>query len=193
VPLLRHKVCSLIAATVLVAACSSDADDAADSDGSDAASAEDLTLIADAVENDLSTAPIVAGAPLNPYDLRSGQCFNEGSWYDEERERRIEMTASIGCDQPHNKEVFHEAIFPAPSGAPFPGETKMTEWSTELCYSAFEDFVGLEYELSVFEITFIQPTEATFEHPVGQHRRVTCVLFDGTTDQKTGSARAAGV
>ena len=66
----------------------------------------------------------------------------------------------------------------------------MTEWSTELCYGAFEQFVGLEYELSRYEIGFIQPTEATFEHEVGRHRRVACVLFDEGGEELVGTARA---
>jgi len=142
---------------------------------------------------DSDEPPQVPGAPLNPFDLRAGMCFNEGSWYDEDLDRRIELTASVDCSETHAKEVFHEADFPAPAGAPFPGETKMTEWSTELCYQAFSDFVGLEYELSSYEIGFLQPTEETFEHPVGRHRRVTCMLFDLAGEAKVGSAEGTGL
>ncbi len=177
---------------VICAACSSDGATAEEGASPDSAEGSDPT--ADTSTDDAAdAAPVVAGAPLNPFDLRAGQCFNEGAWYDEERERRIELTAAIDCAQPHNKEVYHEAEFPAPEGAPYPGEVKMTEWSTELCYSAFVDFVGLDYELSTYEIGFIQPTEATFEHPVGRHRRVTCVLYDTGNEHMVGSAEATGV
>lgn len=142
---------------------------------------------------DPDAPPVVPGAPLNPFDLRSGQCFNEGSWYDEVLERRIDLTASVDCAQPHQKEVFHEAEFPAPNGAPYPGETKMTEWSTQLCYEAFTEFVDAEYELSIYEIDFLQPTQETFEHPVGRHRRVTCFLFDPAAEMASGSAQSTGV
>lgn len=147
----------------------------------------------ESIESELDAAPNVPGAPLNPFDLRAGQCFNQGSWFDEELERRIDLTASVSCDQPHQKEMYHEAEFPAPNGAPFPGEAKMTEWSTQVCYEAFPDFVDSEYELSQFEIGFLQPTQATFEHEVGRHRRVTCYLFDPSADVSTGTAERSGL
>ncbi len=180
----------ILLVALFAAACSSDAtDDGGDSDAGTSGSESG----SESATADLETTPEVPGAPLNPFDLRSGQCFNEGSWYDEVLERRIDLTASVDCAQPHQKEVFHEAEFPAPNGAPYPGETKMTEWSTQLCYDAFDDFVNAEYELSIFEIDFLQPTRETFEHPVGRHRRVTCFLYNPAEDMVTGSARGAGI
>ena len=187
----NHSVAiAILIVALLASACSSGTDDPEKNTVSAAESAStDETESA----GDATAPPIVPGAPLNPFDLRAGQCFNEGSWYDEVLERRIDLTAMVECDQPHQREVFHEAEFPAPNGAPFPGETKMTEWSTQLCYAAFSEFVDAEYELSVYEIDFLQPTQETFEHPVGRHRRVTCFLFDQSTEMVTGSARATGL
>lgn len=177
---------------VFLGACSSSPDEAAQSDGE---VPNEITPDTDASGEPAEPEgpPVVIGAPLNPFDLRAGQCYNEGSWFDDERERRIELTATVGCEQPHQREVFFEAEFPAPNGAPFPGDVAMDEWSTELCYTAFSDFVGLDYELSRYEIGFIHPTEATFEHEVGRHRRVTCVLFDLSGDELTGSAQNSGL
>lgn len=176
---------------MILGACSSSPDDAAQGDDE---ALNEVTAETDASGDAVEPAepPQIIGAPLNPFDLRAGQCYNEGSWFDEERERRIELTATVGCDQPHQREVFFEAEFPAPNGAPFPGDVAMDEWSTELCYNAFEGFVGTEYELSRYEIGFIHPTEATFEHEVGRHRRVTCVLFDLLGDELVGSAQNSG-
>jgi hypothetical protein len=137
--------------------------------------------------------PEWTGAQLNRYDLRVGNCFSEWSWFDEEFDRRINITAAVDCGETHLREVFHEAEFPAPNGAPFPGEAKMTEWSTDLCYGAFADSVGVEYELSVYGIDFIQPTQETFEHPVGRHRRVTCILYHVDDDELMGSARLTAI
>ncbi|MBT8207340.1 MAG: septum formation family protein [Acidimicrobiia bacterium] len=174
----------LLASLVVLGACTSSPDELAESpnaesEGNDTAEVEEL---------DETVEPEWAGAPLNPFDLRKGQCFNEVSWIDVVQDRRIEITAAIDCDQPHDKEMYHEIEFPAPNGAPFPGETKMTEWSTERCFDAFEDFVGEEYVLSAYEIGFLQPTQETFEHPVGRHRRVTCYLYDDAGDKLTESA-----
>lgn len=146
-----------------------------------------------AIAADEEGEPDWTGEQLNPYDLRSGQCFSEWSWFDVDFDRRINITATVDCSKSHTREVFFEAEFPAPNGAPFPGETKMTEWSTDLCYGAFADFIGLEYELSVYGIDFIQPTQETFEHPVGRHRRVTCVLFHIDGEDLVESARSSAV
>jgi len=170
--------------------CSSGGDDENSSEGETTGESDGSGLQSLADE---PTEPNVPGAPLNPFDLRAGQCFNQGSWYDEELERRIDLTASVDCAQPHQREMYHEAEFPAPNGAPYPGEAKMTEWSTQVCYDAFSEFVNADYELSVFEIGFLQPTQATFEHEVGRHRRVTCYLYDPAQDMTSGSAAGTGL
>lgn len=180
----------LLAVVFVSTACSStnaEIDEGAQAPSDDG---EEQVLLAD---GEAEGEPDWTGAQLNPYDLRVGQCFSEWSWFDDDFDRRINITAAIDCNEPHKKEVFHEAEFPAPNGAPFPGETKMTEWSTDLCYSAFADFVGVDYELSVYGIDFIQPTQETFEHPVGRHRRVTCVLFHIDDLELEGSARQTAV
>lgn len=180
----------LVFGMTLLVACSSSATDE-DSTGGPAPGDPDHEL-ADG-DDDEGGEPDWTGAPLNPFDLRFGQCFNEVSWIDEEEDRRINITASIDCEQPHDKEVYFESEFPAATGAPFPGDEQMTAWSQQLCYDAFEEFVGEEYELSIYEIDFLQPTKATFEHAVGQHRRVSCFVFSTAADQTVGSARALGV
>ena len=182
---------ALLVALALVSVACTSSTESEDGTGSEDGGSTDSDVAVNDVDPD--APPVVPGAPLNPFDLRAGQCFNEGTWYDEQLERRIDLTASVECTQPHQKEVFHEAEFPAPNGAPFPGEAKMTEWSTRLCYDAFPGFVGAEYELSVYDITFLQPTQETFEHPVGRHRRVTCFLFDPSEDIVTGTARDSGL
>lgn len=184
-----RRLLILLAVLVSLGACSSEGAEA--DTGSEDASSEDST--SESEEEDESAIPEWTGAPLNPFDLRSGQCFNEVSWIDEVQERRINITAAIDCNQPHDKEVYHEAEFPAPNGAPYPGELKMSEWSTEVCYEAFEDFVGEEYELSMYGIDFLQPTQETFEHPVGRHRRVTCFLYDTGGEPLTTSARGSAL
>ena len=170
-----------------------DTDDAtavAVDEGTSVAGVLGATLTVDAEED---AVPNVPGAPLNRFDLQVGQCFNEGSWYDEELDRRIELTASVDCEQVHQNEVYFDGEFPAPSEAPFPGDDKMSEWSTQLCYDAFNDFVDNEYEVSTYEIGFIQPTQDTFEHPIGRHRRVFCYVFDTSGDPTSGSAAGSGL
>lgn len=196
---MRRLLLLLCALTLLAASCSSSSDaDGSLPDGEGNASAnESLSGEGDGstevAQNTATTIPSVPGAPLNRFELEVGQCFNQGSWYDEVLDRRVDLTAAVECGQEHQSEVYHEAEFPAPNGAPFPGETKMSEWSTRLCYDAFDDFVDAEYEVSTFEIGFVQPTQDTFEHPVGRHRRVFCYVYDVTGETTQGSARGSGL
>ena len=187
----------LLLLAICIGACSSDGDQAeATKDSFDTAGVaivdeeSDDTDTTDVAENDI---PDVPGAPLNRFDLQVGQCFNEGSWYDENLDRRVDLTAAVDCAQEHQSEVYHEASFPAPNGAPFPGDDKMTEWSTQVCYDQFAPFVGADYEESVYEIGFVQPTRDTFEHPVGRHRRVFCFVHPTTAEPTVGSAADSGL
>lgn len=181
---------------VLLAACSSDGEQAeAVKDSFDNAS---IAIVSDETGDEETSVPEsdipdVPGAPLNRFDLQVGQCFNEGSWYDENLDRRVDLTAAVDCTQEHQSEVYHEASFPAPNGAPFPGDDKMTEWSTQVCYEQFAPFVGADYEESLFEIGFVQPTRDTFEHPVGRHRRVFCYVHPTTAEPTVGSAANSGL
>lgn len=198
----------VLALALFAGACSST--DTNSTDGSDVSSATDttgqisdgdrvesgvagetLTVNTDAGDDD--AIPDVPGAPLNRFDLQVGQCFNEGSWYDEVLDRRVDLTATVDCELEHQSEVYFDGEFPAPSEAPFPGDDRMSEWSTQLCYDAFNEFVATEYEVSVYEIGFVQPTQDTFENPIGRHRRVFCYVFDASGEPTVGSAAGSGL
>lgn len=187
-----RKIIGLLLALCLFAgACSSSSDDSAESNDPTADSDQsEETSDGDADQAEpVNDVPSVPGAPLNRFDLQVGQCFNEGSWYDEALDRRVDLTASIDCNAEHQSEVYHEAEFPAPNGAPYPGDDTMTEWSTQICYDEFDDFVEADYEVSIFEIGFVQPTRETFEHPVGRHRRVFCYVYPIGGELHEGSAQ----
>ncbi len=174
---------------VLIAGCSSGTGD--ELGGSDESGGPSDGPAAD--DEDLPAEPEWTGAPLNPFDLEVGQCFNEYSWVDVDLDQRINLTTVVGCAEAHDREVYHSAEFPAGAGAPFPGETTMEAFSTELCYDAFEGFIGLEYELSEYQLSFLHPTKETFEHPVGRHRRVLCFIHPSNGAQTESSAAGLGV
>ncbi len=194
--MLKRLSVTFILFALIAGACSSDsvdeeaAKDSFDDAGIAIVAGESDTEATGEPESDI---PEVPGAPLNRFDLEVGQCFNEGSWYDENLDRRVDLTASIDCAQAHQSEVYHEASFPAPNGAPFPGDDKMTEWSTQVCYDQFAPFVGADYEESSLEIGFVQPTRDTFEHPVGRHRRVFCYVHHISAEPIVGSAEGTGL
>ncbi len=171
--------------SVLLSACSSSPEDELTGGGNPG----DGDGVDEVVETD--GEPDWTGAPLNPFDLQIGDCFNEYSWIDVDLDQRINLTTVVGCDTVHDREVYFAAEFPAGAGAPYPGVGPMAEFSTELCYEAFEAFIGTEYEVSEYELSFLHPTKETFEHPVGRHRRILC--FTHRLDGSPTSESAAGI
>ena len=77
------------------------------------------------------------------------------------------------CDGPHTAEVFSIFSIPAAEQEPFPGQEAIVSYSEPACVADFEEYVGLAYSASIFEIKHFTPIEATWE--LGD-REVVCML-----------------
>jgi hypothetical protein len=118
------------------------------------------------------------------FDLNVGDCFNDP----EESEGLISDLTLLPCDQPHDNEVFALVNHPAGDGEAFPGDEAMDTFAEEQCLSAFEQYVGLPYEESVFAYVPIKPTAETW---ADGDREVVCVLYDGQLEELEGSVRGS--
>ena len=96
------------------------------------------------------------GTVTDPYDLPVGTCFNQYTYLDR-NDLPAQLTTAIGCNRPHNGQVYAILIHHAPSGAPYPGEEAVNTWGVLQCYEQFEPFVGLVYEKSELDIGVITP------------------------------------
>ena len=130
------------------------------------------------------------GRDVNPYDLDAGNCFNEYRWTNSSDDL-IEITTEVECGGLHDNEVYFQVEHPADGESPFLGETQMEAWAVRECYEAFEGFVGQVYELSGYDIGTFQPTQETWQ--LGNHREITCFLFDDAGDQLQGTVAATGL
>jgi hypothetical protein len=74
------------------------------------------------------------------------------------------------CASPHDREVYYSAPLPADS---WPGEHEVDLDADDVCYSAFEDYVGLSYEDSDYDYTFYAPAEPEWR---AGDRTVVCVV-----------------
>jgi hypothetical protein len=92
-------------------------------------------------------------------------------------------TIKVDCAQPHDQEVF--LTFDLPSG-PFPGYFEIGDAQQDECGPAFEEFVGVPWEQSVYTFDFAGPTEQTWA--TGDHT-IVCSLEDASGGKLTGSAR----
>ncbi|MCY4037473.1 MAG: hypothetical protein OXF64_08490, partial [bacterium] len=61
------------------------------------------------------------GTVTDPHDLLVGTCFNQYTYLDR-NDLPAQLTTAIGCNRPHNGQVYAVLIHDAPPGAPYPGE-----------------------------------------------------------------------
>lgn len=138
------------------------------------------------------TAPEVpVGLPIQSFELATGQCFNR---YDDEVTEAGAAAGSrttiVDCASPHGNEVIAELTHPALAAEPFPGTSALNEWGQAECYKVFPSYLGIDYELSAYEIGQFVPTEDQWIQ--GSYRTVHCYVYlpgdDGAVDT-TGTAR----
>ncbi len=132
-----------------------------------------------------------SGVVVNKYDLGPGSCFNQYSTLGETGST-TEETRVVDCSEPHEGEVYLQLPYPAGAGEPYPGVSAMIGWTEQQCYQAFEDFVGLQYELSGLQIGTMQPTFETWTG-AGLHREVTCYVYSYTGNALQGTMAGSGV
>jgi len=134
-------------------------------------------------------APAWIGEVVNLHDLGGDACFNQYSWFQDER--LVEIDTRVPCEGPHQFEIYRRAQHPARQDAPWPGDREMEAFATAECYNAFSDFVGTIYELSELELGFLVPRQTDFEHEAAQFRGVHCYVFEGDGTDMVGTARGS--
>ena len=120
----------------------------------------------------------------NVFSLEVGQCFLDDIASGGEEVENVDI---VDCEKPHLNEIY--AVVDLPEGD-FP-LVFIDEDSAEICYNAFEPFVGQAYEYSIYEVNFLRPTKETWEQL--DDREVVCYLFDMQGSLKTGSAANSGL
>jgi hypothetical protein len=84
----------------------------------------------------------------------------------------VDLVELVPCDGPHRLEAF--ANFDLPAG-PFPGDKDVDRLSWGGCKSRFERFVGLPYDDSQHDISYVVPIEDIWEYD----RAVVCFVDPG--------------
>ena len=120
----------------------------------------------------------------NVFSLEVGQCFADAISSSSEEVENVDI---VDCDKPHLNEIYAGVDLPE---GDFP-LVFIDEDSAEICYNAFESFVGLAYEYSIYEANFLRPTMETWEEL--DDREVVCYLFDMEGKLKTGTAANSGL
>lgn len=95
----------------------------------------------------------------------------------------------VDCAAPHLYEVYAEGTIAADA---FPDGGIMEQYVADICYDAFENYVGTSYDDAYtqghYAVTSLRPTQSTWEQG---DRRVSCLLTSVDGGELTGSARGA--
>lgn len=133
-------------------------------------------LTEDGAERDES-GEVVEEGDVGALALQVGDCI------DSSETGEVDAVPVVPCTQPHEGEVF--ALFDLLPGD-FPGDSEVTDLAAAGCTGErFSDYVGTDYEVSRFEVSFLQPTEQTWD--AVDDREIVCLAVSATGDPLLGS------
>lgn len=98
-------------------------------------------------------------------DLEAGDCFDET----DPEEELVYDVLPRPCDEPHSLEVLGSVEL---KPGKFPGDAAIDR-RTEDCLEVFEDYVGISYDDSRFELYWYTPTADSWRN--NKDRSITCV------------------
>jgi hypothetical protein len=129
----------------------------------------------------LLVAAAAAGCSTGTLVLEVGDCFDDppslGS---------VTSVDVIDCAEPHDNEVYF--VGPYPGTGEFPGDEAIRDAAVDACLESFEDFVGIPYEVSRFDVFALWPSEESWE---ATDRDIVCAVYDVDGEKLTGSVRGA--
>ncbi|MDQ3879459.1 MAG: septum formation family protein [Chloroflexota bacterium] len=121
------------------------------------------------------------GDQVSAFDLEPGVCF------DDVEGDSVESLPRVPCEQTHNNEVFAVVDYPAGGDEAYPGDSAMQSYAEEECKgSRFEDYVGIDYASSIYEVFPITPSEESWS---SGDREIICSLYDPRDNEMEGSVR----
>ena len=124
---------------------------------------------------------ITKSGDLAAEELRAGDCFD---LQDPEAEE-LEKVTGLPCSSEHEYETFFVGTMA--EGA-FPTEEGFLEWIDANCVPAFNEYVGLAYDASELDFTWLQPTSEAWNDG---DRSMQCVLFHPRIHRLTESLKGS--
>ena len=121
------------------------------------------------------------------FSLKVGSCFNEpkNPEVDEEQNDLISDVPMRECNKPHDNEVFH--VFNLPDGPTVPSADTLDEAVYAECDKAYKTFVGIPYDDSTYNMTYLSPSNETWTQK--NDREVVCYAYNEDGKQLTASIK----
>ena len=134
----------------------------------------------DEPDRDEATNEVTEAGDADVFSMAVGDCVTgESSTTGEVTEVPV-----VPCDEPHASEVFHSYQIPAET---LPSTTEMEAIVQEQCLGNFETFVGMPYDTSALDVTWLEPTSGSWDQG---DRELLCMVYDPAGDV-TGSLAGA--
>jgi hypothetical protein len=131
---------------------------------------------------------IIDGGNVDAFTIRLGDCFNDTGTLGTDEAGEVSSLPGVPCSEPHDNEVY--AVFDV-SFDSFPGDDQMADAAFERCLDHFADFVGVDYESSMLDITALYPSSQSWS--MQEDREVVCAVFDMNGEKLTGSAKDSAI
>jgi hypothetical protein len=116
----------------------------------------------------LMAALLVPAACQSVLDLKVGDCFDGG-----EGESVSDVTPKP-CDQPHDKEVYATPTYTGTGGDTYPGGEPLTTFAQTQCVTAFQAYVGKDYNDSELDVQYLTPSSDSWG---SGDRTIDCILL----------------
>jgi hypothetical protein len=116
---------------------------------------------------DSSTGEEIEQTDTDVFTLSVGQCLNDSSGTE------VTEVPIVDCANEHDFEVYDDFEL---TGDDFPGDEAINAQAEEQCLAAFEPFIGIAYDASVYGYTYFTPTEGSWTD--GGDRLVSCIVGD---------------
>jgi putative regulator of septum formation len=124
-----------------------------------------------------------AGTEDDVFSLVVGDCF------DDETDADTTSTVDIvECSVPHTYEAFASIQMTEDE---YPGDDATQSEADGACNDPFTQYVGLDYDASIYDYSFYYPTQETWDDPVLQDREILCLGFADDESKITGSIKGS--
>jgi|SRR5829696_3838764 len=138
-----------------------------------------VVAIGCAPDRNEETGELAESAEVDVFDLEVGDCLA-----DFQQQTAFSSIKAVPCSEPHSDEIYASGSIP---DGEYPGAMAIEAAADDICRAEYEAFVGLPYDDSVLDISYLTPTERSWGRG---DRTVLCTIFD-PAEEVIGTLRGA--